>query len=599
MAETQYQVLDFKPGINKNTTPYHNEMSWVEGDKIRFSSGQPEKIGGWTRESLDTFDGTARDILSWISTDSRKQYAALATHTRLYAIDGGSLFDITPLRREETLTGPVETFAGTSLVNITDAGHNSNTGDTIVITSLDSFGGYTPTLPAEFTITSVIDANTYEIDTGFTFASNASGQGGTTVIEYLLSAGVEFNKAAFGWGAGPWSGSTWGTNRITSSLLTELRQWSLSTWGEDLIANVRGGGIYQWVENSGASVRAQLLPQAPEQCNFSLVSTPTRHLIAFGCTDIAGDFDPLLVRWASRETLDDWFPTDTNSAGFQRLEKGNFLMGAEQSRIDILVFTDEAAYTMNYQGQPFVFGFELIGSNAGLISQHATTNVNGVTRWMSNNSFYEHDGILKQIPCSVEDVLFESGFKESINYDQKEMIFSGVNQEFDEVIWLYPAGDSTFCNRYVIYNYLENVWYDGTLERSAWEESNIFDKPLATSREGILYTHEQGKDDDSNPMEAFVESGSFDLDKGDSMMYVDRLIPDFEQQGNLTFTIKTKKYPYSTQEVEKTYTVTSDKGLLNVRARGRQAQIRISSNTTNGSFQVGKPRLAMKPDGMR
>lgn len=592
---TEFRPIEFTPGINKNTTPYHNEGGWVNCDKVRFSSGLPEKIGGWTRTSNNMFEGVARDILSWVSLESI-QYVGIATHTRLYILEGGTYFDITPISFSTTEIDPFTTTQGSEVVAINAVGHNARINDYVIISNAVEVGGIT--LNGEYQITNVINTDNIEI-THTEAATSDSVGGGSVSMDFLLGIGLEFNTATFGWGSGTYSSGTWGTSRSGSSIFSEMRQWSLADWGEDLLACLRGSRIFYWEENGGTANRAIPLTNAPERNNFIEVISEARHLVSFGCTDLQGIFDPLLVRWADSESLTVWDPAITNSAGDQRLDSGNFIVGAQLSRTDTLVFTDTAAYTMIYQGPPFIFGFNLIGANAGLIAQHASINVNGAVYWLSNNAFYRYDGVLRQLPCSIDDVVFQSGNVESINYAQKEMIHSGVNQEFDEIIWLYPAADSVKCNRYIIYNYEENVWYDGTIDRTTWEEPRIFDKPIATSSEGMLFTHEQGTNDDSIPLEAFVESGEFDLSDGDSLMFADKLVPDFQQVGNIEFTICMKKYPYSTEIVEKSYTVAPDAGLVNIRARGRQAKISIKSNTTNGNFQLGKPRLAVQPDGGR
>lgn len=281
------------------------------------------------------------------------------------------------------------------------------------------------------------------------------------------------------------------------------------------------------------------------------------------------------------------------------MEHGNFLMGAEASKADVLIFTDEAVYSMRYTGAPYIFGFDLLGQEAGLVSQHGAANVDGVVYWMSDNAFYRYDGSLRTLNCTVREAVFNVGAPTALNRTQKQMVFTGVNQEFGEIIWFMPSRDSTKCDRYVIYNYLEDLWYDGWLERSTWENPSIFSKPFATSNDGILYVHEEGKNDDSLPMESYITSGMFDIDNGDRILFVDRFIPDFEQVGMLQMEFSTRKYPQSTEVFTKTYNIPGTKGMINVRCRGRQGSITISSNTTDGDFIIGKPRIAIQDDGGR
>ena len=593
---TQYKKIELTPGINKNLTEYANETTWVDGDKVRFQNGRPQKIGGWVRSVASSFVGVCRDLFSWAALDSKK-YVGLGTHKKLFVLDGGSYADITPIRQTSTPTNPFSTTSGSPIVNVDIAGHNAQLGDTIIISGASAIGGITP--DGEYEITSIVDSDNFEITHSSNATSTVAGGGGTPTIDFLLQIGEEFNTAALGWGAGTWSSGTWGTPRTTSSLFIELRQWSLDGWGEDLIACVRGGKIYTWDSSVGTGTRATAITNAPDENNYALVDTTTRQLISFGCTNASAVFDPMLIRWTADEDFTNWTPAADNTAGSKRLEVGNELMGAVRTRGDILVFSDIAVYLMSRVGYPFIFGFDSLSPTAGLVSQHSAVNTEGDVYWMGRDAFYHYDGTIRQLSCTLEDVIFDSTHVDGINEDQKQMVFAGVNEEFSEVIWLYPSRDSTSCNRYVIYNYEEGVWYDGTIDRSTWESVRVFDKPIATSNAGVMYNHESGKDDDGSPMESYIESGQFDLGDGDNIMFIDQLIPDFQQTGNLCFEITTKKYPTSTESVTKQYKVGVDSGKVNMRAKGRQASVKVISDTTSGDYHLGSPRLALKPSGRR
>ena len=595
MSQGRFIPIELKPGINKNTTSYSNEAGWVDGDKVRFKDGKPRKLGGWVKQFQEPFTGVARAIISWTDLSSDK-FLAVGTHRKAMMNYGGVYYDITPIRTTSSGNNILSTTSGSPTVNVHIVGHNCIDTDYFQITNTPTIGGLT--LGGEYTVT-VVDSDNFTITSSSNASSTVSNGGGTCNYNLMLQSGLEYNKIARGWGSGKWSSSTWDTARTATGLISELRQWSFDTWGEDLIACPRGGRIYVWDRTSGVSSRLALISNSPTQNNFVFVSYPTRHMVSLGCTSEASVFDPMLVRWSSSENYTDWVVTAANSAGSQRMMHGNQLMGAEPSKREVLVFTDEAVYAMNYLGAPLFFGFDLIGTGAGLISANSAANINGVVYWMSNGAFYRYDGSLRTLNCSVRDVIFDVNSTVGLNFEQKSMVFSGVNQEFNEIIWLYPSVGSTKCNRYVIYNYLEDLWYDGTIDRSVWEDSRIFSKPFAASSSSNLYVHEQGMDDDGQPMYSFIESGMFDAGEGDEVMMINKFVPDFEQVGNLQLTLTTRKYPQSEETVSKTYTLAPNSGMINVRARGRQASIKIASDTTQGSFTVGKPRISVITDGER
>jgi hypothetical protein len=596
-VNTQYQELDLQPGINKNNTPYGNEGRWIDGDKVRFRDGRPRKIGGWERQTTSVVGGVPRNTVAWSSLDSEK-YLGIGTHKTVEIFSDGEYFDVTPIRAAISSVSAISTSAGSNQVQVLVSTHDATVGDSIELHSQATVATNV-FFDGTYEITSVVDADNVIVEYATAATSSVSNAG--TVSGYtILQNGLEFNQVAYGWGAGAYSTGTFGTPRTASTLITSMRQWTFDTWGEDLIACNRGAKIYVWDETNGLESRLVPVTAAPSRNNSIIISYPTRHLISLGTEDeLTSTYDPMLVRWCSSEDYNDWQSLPTNSAGSQRLEKGNKLVGSEPSKNDILVFSDTASYSMRYRGYPFIFGFDLIGEGSGLVSPNAAINVDGVVYWMSNAAFYRYDGSLRTLDCTVRDVIFDVNNEQGLNQSQKDMVFCGLNQEFTEIIWLYPSRDSTKCDRYVILNYKEGSWYDGSLDRSVWQAVGTFNKPLAISRDGVLYAHEQGKDDDGSPMEAFIESGQFDLGSGDEVMYIDKFIPDFNQVGNLTVTIKTRKYPQSGEFQTKEYVLTPSSGKLNTRARGRQATIKYNSNTAEGDFTVGKPRLAIKPDGAR
>lgn len=595
-VETQYQEILFKPGINKNNTSYGNEGGWIDGDKVRFRDGRPRKIGGWQNQTSDVVTGVARDIISWTSLDASK-YLGVGTHQKVEIFFGGEYYDITPIRANISSVSAISTSTGSNLVNVLVSSHDAQAGDDIVLFSSASVGNvfFNGTYP----ITSVINANNLQVQ--YVSAATSTVSSSASVSGYLLvQNGLEYNQVAYGWSAGAYGEGTWGTPRTASTLITSMRQWTLANWGEDLLACNRGGQIYYWDETSGVTSRMFPISAAPSQNNAILVSYPTRHLVSFGTLEEGTSvFDPMLVRWTSSQNYNDWNVSAAGTAGFKRLEKGNKLIGAVASKNDSLVFTDTAAYSMRDVDYPDIFSFDLLGEGCGAISPHSAVTINGVVYWMSDSAFYRYDGSLRTLACTVRDVIFNVENDEGLNTDQKDMVFAGINQEFNEIVWFYPSKGNTQCNRYVMYNYLEDSWYDGTMDRSVWEGVNVFSKPLAISHAGVLYSHEQGYDDDGVPMDSWIQSAMFDIDKGEELMFIDKFVPDFNQTGNLTVTFVTQKYPQSQEKFTKTYTIAPSSGKVSIRARGRQGSVKFQSNTTNGNYVVGKPRFSLKADGGR
>lgn len=600
IGQTQLQVLDFPPGIFKNSTTYENENRWINCDKIRFFQGKPEKIGGWVKENLNQILGVARDINAWVGLDGKK-YLAIATNKKVYLYTGGTFYDITPALTPINLTNPIATTNGSNLVVFTETSHNRNVGDYIIINSVagSPVAGLTFAANTEYEIVA-ITANTWTIQHASNATSTVSGAGGAVQYTPLLGSGLEFNAAAFGWGADTYGASTYGTPR-SSGVIVNLRQYSLDTWGEDLLINPRGGPIYLWTPVLGPLVRATIIAAAPARNNFMKVIHPYRILTAFGTENIVGGtFDPLLVRWSASEDYTDWTPSATNVSGDFRLEKGNEIIGAELTKNGYLVLTDTTAYEMQYVGYPDTFSFNVVGDKTGCISQQALVSINSDVYWWGDNGIYRYNGVVTKLDCPLQETIFSSVSTNSLNVDQKQMVFGGVNQAYSEIIWFYPKRGSTKCDRYVIYNYMENTWYDGSLERSVWEVEGVFSKPFAMSNDGFLYSHEVGKNDGSSPMNAFIESGFFDIGDGDEIMFANKFIPDFSRQNrNVILKIRTKKYPQSSEIVEKEYTLSTGVGQTPVRCRGRHMQIRFESNDTDGEFKIGKPRISVSPDGMR
>lgn len=619
--------LALRPGIDKQNTEYGAEGGWIDSDYVRFRYGLPEKIGGWRpfNEPLNNvFIGMASEVFTWSSL-AGTPLGALGTNRKLYALYSSQWYDITPIANT-TDPGDV-TFAATnssSTVTVSNTSHGATTGSFVTFSGAASLGGnVTDTvLNQEYEITNVIDADTYEITVSVVANSSDSGNGGaSTVGEYQINIGADFSYFDYGWGVGTWGLATWGTPRPQTEALSLIsRVWQFDNYGEDLICQLVDGSIYRWSPSSPTS-RAQVIPNAPTKSTYALVSTPDRHLICFGTETTIGDpdsQDPMYVAFSSQEDIENFTPSATNTAGGQRLTDGNKIMSAVRSRGQILIFTDTSLHGMQYLGPPFTFGFQQLGANCGCISPHAAVDVNGLAFWMGKEAFYIFDGTVKKIPCTVQDYVFKD-----LNLVQGQKITVGLNSEFNEITWWYCSFTSDYIDRYVTLNYLENVWTTGSMARTAWQDVGAFDRPIAVSYDPnstaepgaggsniqgltagrcMVYSHETGLNDVDQPINAYLQSGYFDISEGDNMLFMKRFIPDFkEQQGDLTVHLLLRPYPQASASPSSLdpYVITPTTEKVDTRARGRQISLRIESDDLDTRWRYGTLRVDVQPDGMR
>ena len=608
----------FQPGINKEGTAYSNEGGWYDCDKVRFRSGRPEKIGGWEKNSLNTFIGSARKLHQWISLSNEKM-VSVGTHIKLYVKEGTSYYDITPLR--STTSAGDSTFAATngeSSVTVTDASHGAVTGDYVTFSSAASLGGNITVnvLNQEYVIDSITDTNNYVItakDTsGSTVTANSSDSsdgGSSTVAKYQLNIGLDTYVSGSGFGSGYWGQALWGSG--TFSLDSQLRLWTLDNFGEDLIACPRLGQIYYWELSSGATTRSIPLSSlsdaadTPTAAMQVLVSEKDRHVVALGANTLGTSTqDPMLVRWSSQEDAGMWTPKTTNTAGGLRLSAGSEIIGGIRTRQEIAIFTDTSIYSMQFIGPPFTFGINLVTQGVSMVSPQAAINANNVIYFMDQDNFYSYSGTVQSIPCTVRAYVFDD-----FNKGQSYKVFAAKNANFNEVTWFYCSGDSDEIDRYVTYNYMDKVWTIGSMQRTAWiDEGAAITKPLSAGVSGTttnyLYNQETGADDDGSALTAYVESSDFDAGDGNQFMFINRLIPDVYFYGtsgdpNLTYSIKTRDYPLGTLSVATTASVSSTTGVSYIRARARQMRIRIESTDANNLWRLGDTRFDIKVDGRR
>ena len=602
--------LNIAPGIDKQDTEYGAEGRWIDSDNVRFHYGLPQKVGGWLKLIQETLIGVARDIHTWTSLDGVR-YTALGTDRKLYLYSEGVAYDITPIRLEAALTNPFTTNA-TTTVTVAHTSHGASEGDFVTFDSFSAIDGLD--MNKEFEITTVVDANSYKVTHTSQASGSTSGGGGSGNAKYQISVGVAEATYGYGWGTDAWNVDAWNTPRSTSTVTLDARNWSFDNFGEDLIATVHKGKTFRWDTSNGTGVRAVAISQAPTSSRFTLVSMPDRHIFLFGTETTIGNSttqDDLFLRFSSQEDFTTWGPTATNTAGSFRIQDGSKIVSAVRSRNAVLVWTDTSLHAMQFVGAPFTFSLVQIGANCGAVGVHAAVDVNGVAYWMSQNAFYLYDGSIKKIPCSVQDFVFED-----FSITQQPETYVGVNSEFNEVTWYYASTNATQIDRSVTYNYLERTWYTSTLSRTTWTDYGVYQRPYATKYEtgttgntptvlgvtagaSLLYEHEQGVNDDQSAMTAFITSGDFDIQDGQQILSISKGIPDFKNQaGSATMTMGFKSYPSETGTTIDRSVDTTTK-FFNLRGRGRQANVKITSNTLDSDWRYGTLRLDVKPDGGR
>ena len=699
--------LQFKPGVNRETTSYSNEGGWFDCDKVRFRFGYPEKIGGWEKYSPTYFLGSCRALHPWISLDGSR-YIGVGTHLKYYINEGGGYNDINPIRLTTAagdvtftassnqlgadvaidasvivlastsgfpnsgrikidneiitysgisgndLTGCVRgqnsttaaTHTSGTVVNcatliVNDVAHGALQYDFVTYSGATSLGGQVTAdiLNQEYQITGIIDNDNYQIEarevaaivsiTGtnglnptyvFADSSDSANGGASTVGAYQINTGLDTSITGTGWGAGTWSRGAWGSASSITTSGQQLRIWSHDNFGEDLLTCVRDGNIYYWDKTSGLGSRSVALSSlaganaTPTIAKQILISDQDRHIIAFGCdpeNDI-GTQDPLLIRFSSQESLTEWNSTPTNSAGDLRLSDGSEIVMALETRQQVLVFTDVSLHAMQYLGPPFTFGISSISENITVAGPLAAAAVEDNVFWMGREEFYVYGGAVQRIPCTVRDYVFDD-----INTGQFGKVTAATNTAYTEVWWFYPSSSSDECDRYVVFNYQQQIWYYGTLERTKWVDRGIDSYPISASTDHALYYQEIGFDDGSvNPpagISAYIESSQVDITDGEHFMFIRRMIPDmtFRNSSNPTptavMTLEVRNYPganytnATNSSIVKTASVPVEQftNNVNLRLRGRSMAFKIASTDTGVAWRLGSPRVEVRPDGRR
>jgi len=712
-------ALKFRPGIISDITSYSNEGGFVDGDKVRFRFGFPEKFGGWEKYSPNQYLGSARRLHNWVALDS-SDFMGIGTHLKYYIEEGQTFNDVTPIR-VTTGAGDVTFSAtnGSTTITVTDPAHGANEKDFVTFSGAATLGGtITATiLNAEFQIASIISSNAYTITSSVAANASDTGNGGSSVVgAYQLNVGLDVTVGGTGWGAGQWSGTTsgalatqlnealdasetaidvdsatgitagdlilieeelitvgtistntlgtgggpstrgasgtdaathadntlvrlatgnadsandfvgWGNAASVTTPGAQIRLWSHDNFGEDIIINPRDGGLFYWDKTNGLGNRAVELSatstysgetSVPTVAKQVLVSDQDRHVIVFGCDGLGatssatignGIQDPLLIRFSSQENPVDFFPTATNTAGDLRLGGGSTFVQAVETKQQILVFTNKTLHAMKFIGPPFTFGLQELSKNITIMSPFSAVAVEDAVYWMGVDTFYVYSGGQTiQLPCTVKDKVFLD-----FNFAERDKVHVGVNSEFSELLWFYPSSAGTQIDKYVAYNYLEKVWYYGTLARDAWIDRGIRNLPQATGNQ-YLYNHEVGFDDDGSAMTSFIESSAIDIGDGDKFVFLKQVIPDITFNGStslnpdVAFTMKSRNNPganfnestQGTAQRSATSPVEQFTEKLNYRLRGRSFALRIDSTSLGTKYKLGTPRVDIREDGRR
>jgi len=685
--------LVFKPGVNREKTQYATEGGWYSSQLVRFREGFPEKIGGWTQYSINTFQGVCRSLWNWF-TFNNISYIGVGTNLKFYITFGNLYYDITPIRAVNTLTNPFATTSGKTSVVVTDANGGFSINDFVTFSGASAVGGLT--LNGTYQVAIVLSGTTYTINAATAASSSATG-GGTVTASYQLNTGPEYEVAFNGWGAGAWGGGTWGNGSTT---LQSLQIWNQYNYGQDLIYGPRGQGLYYWTASNGTGTPGvnlnslggtvtisigtpalivsslnlptgssvtfattgalptglstgtqyyvinasgtqfnvsltqngapvatsgtqsgtqsiAILGDVPTLQNNIVVSDSSRFVIVFGCNNIGSTtMNPMLIRWSDQANPYVWYPSITNQAGGQTLSHGSQIVTVIQTRQEILAITDAAVYSVQYVGPPFVWSTQLMGENVSIMGPNAATLAAGVVYWMGRDKFYMYTGQVMTLPSDLRRFVFQN-----INQNQAQQVYASTSEAFNEIWWFYVSGSGTRINAYVVYNYIDKIWYYGSLARTAWLDTGLQSSPVAATYNGYLVNQESGVDDNETgtpaAIDSYIISSEIDIAQaqGERFAFVDKMLPDVTFTGSTAGTT-----PQATMTIYPLTNMGSGVGTPNspqvnyiasvnlteeftgyvyVRIRGRQLIVKMESNKIGTQWQLGTPLMSIRPDGRR
>jgi hypothetical protein len=638
------QQVRFLPGIDKENTAVGAQGRWVDSDNVRFRYGLPEKVSGWSSLITDTIVGVCRKQHAFVDI-SGNRYVALGTDKFLLIYFEGQLYDITPVRAALTSATIATTDTSAVCEITTGTPHGLIAGDIVLLENVTLPGG-TGYVDADFEnklfqVTGITSTTVFTI-TQSTAATGTVSTGGSIDVNPYENVGPAEQSYGYGWGTDTWGAGGWGDASSAQDVILEPGLWSLDNFGQVLIATIANGKTFTW--NAGAAtpltVRASTSTSGfettsnPTATRLTLVSPTTRHLCHFGTETTIGDTttqDDMFIRFSDQENINLYTQTAVNTAGSFRLQDGTRIVGVLKAKETILVWTDNALYTMKYVGAPFTFGFEQVGTNCGLIGKNAAIEIDGVAYWMSSNGFFLFDGTVKSMACSVEDYVFNQ-----IDTTKGQQVAAGIDNLHTEVIWYYTSTSSDFNDQYVVYNYGETamnggnaVWYIGTEARTSWIDAVIYPNPFATKYDSTAtgtfpvivgedglgqttYFEQHVGTDQVNPdgsttaVTSYIKSFDFDLKldgtDGEIFLAMRRFIPDFKNlQGDVQVTLAVKRYPSQSDTVTSLspFTITTSTTKVDTRARGRYCNIKIENDSISEDWRFGTLNLDLQPDGRR
>ena len=611
---SKLQPIEFRLGYYTNQADRDQTGTWKDGNRVRFHKGAPEKIGGWERIALTGYNsgvytGVARALHDWSTLDAQ-QFIAVGTECKLHLVNSGRLHDITPQRKSSNVTNPFTTVSGSPIVTVADPDHRARAGDHVFVVASSAVGGLT--LAGDYAITTILTPNSYTITASSNATSSANG-GGATSFSYDLNCGLASNGELRGYGTGLYGDGTFGTIRpVASGVPRKLRTWSLANFGEDLVASPSGGGLYHWEKTNGTASRAMLISEAPAAINRMTINPQSRQIIALGCTGQDGVFDGMLIRWGEQESLNGWISDELNTAGNRRLDIGSMLITGVRSRGQILVWSDIFLYSMYFlNGDRLGYGFDEKGS-CSIVGPNAAVDANGIVFFMAFDDFYMYDGTLRVIRCDVHTKIFGSPQDSIVGLlerTQAEKVYASVHLPKTEVRWDMPSstGENDF---YVVYNWTEDCWYYGQMNRTAYHGISAAITGFLTNpygaNSGYLYKHEFGKDEIEGstvtPQDWFLESYDSNIGGSDAVFLMTSIVPNFDRfTGTMSMTLKKKNRPLeTTYNTRGPYQITPLKHDIGVRAKASQIALRLESEGTLGDdFRLGKWQVMATPYGAR
>ena len=503
----------------------------------------------------------------------------------------------------------ITTTGSNALVTVSCASAHGGAANDFIVFQNTSIGSVAATVGGNLNLTkpaaggpqfSIVSVNGTQVIVSAAAVASASGD---------VTSGFNMTALIYTQTNGSGAGRGWDiAATLGEGVNLDITQWSLDNWGEDVILNRKGGGIFYYdVDASTSPTRATSVTTSPINVNSVLVSPNDRHLIALGSNQfevgatVSGAFNPMLVRWSDQDDRTTWAPAKENTAGEVVLTDGTRIVGGKRSKNAINIWTDNSLWLMQYVGPPFTFKFQQAGTNCGLAGPHAAIDYNGITYWMGYDNFYSNSGQVTVLECTVRKYVFDS-----LNTTYYDKVYAGINSEFREIVWLFPSGTSDECDKYVIFSPEQGYWIYGDSFFTTFRDREIFNNTLttgATTTGNFLYDNEPDGvyTGDGSTLISYIESADFDVDDGNSLMFMNRIIPDFELSDNKELVIKVspKQYPESNVVTTVSKSITNTTKKIDFRARGRQAKIRVSCESNNAEWEWGSIRLAFQPDGGR